>query len=124
MNPATPESKKVQRKRYTGRVKEKAALVITDFWGKILATLIAGAISGGIVFALDIRSTQDIVGTKVDALQQAQLPPRIDKLEVKVDNVNKTLDEMQQTQHEQNQKLDMLINRLITFPNNNLANKQ
>ena len=99
-------------------VRSTAALVLNDFWGKIIASLMVMAIGSGVAFALDMKSDQDIQGTKLEAIEKANIPPRLDKLEQKVDNVQDDVTDVKVAQQQMNQKMDYLIQQLLPGTHN------
>lgn len=59
------------------------AIVITEFWAKVLGTLITAAIIGGFAAYAD----QKVYIEKVQSLEKANLPERLARIEEKVDRV-------------------------------------
>ena len=64
------------------------AIVITEFWAKVLGTLITAAVIGGFAAYAD----QKVYIEKVQSLEKANLPERLTRIESKVDEVLNRLD--------------------------------
>jgi hypothetical protein len=93
--------------------KHHRAIVLTDFWAKVLSGLLVSCIIGGGGYAWNANAANARLQEKVESLEQAKLPSRLDKLEVKVDDTKRSIDEMKQNQGafqmEMRQKMDLLI---------------
>src|SRR5262245_10908722 len=89
------------------------AIVINNFWAGILGTLFTTCIVGGITFAWNSNAQQAVTQSKVEILEQANLPSRLDRLEEKVNSTNETLNEFRQQNKEQQAKMEQKIDLIL-----------
>lgn len=78
------------------------ALVISPFWASIMAAVLGTGILSGIAFAVNLNSDTQVLKNQMQAVQTANVPERLAKLETK-------MDEIKEGQAAQSRKLDYLI---------------
>jgi hypothetical protein len=92
------------------------ALVISKWWAGVFASLAATSAISAFGFAWSANSQQTAMQVKVEAIEQANLPDRMARIEETVKSTDKTVDDIKATQREQSamqmdmsRKIDQLI---------------
>ena len=89
------------------------AIIIKDLWGKILSAIVITGILGGVAFAFDQNATNAQVKTLVDTIEKRgyDRDARLNKLGEKVENVQRSVNDVRSQQIRIETKLDYLIDK-------------
>lgn len=85
------------------------ALVVTDFWATVIATLMASAVIGGVAFAFGVASQTSALAAQVGELEKANLPTDMAAVKESVSGIKTQIGQQQKQLDDINGKLDWII---------------
>lgn len=92
------------------------ALVLNDFWGKVVAGVMISFFVGGIGYAINSYAAQQVFKDNQDKLIEAKLPERMVRIEQKVEGNGLVMDKIDK---KMDKMLDLYYRDLRKRDNNN-----
>jgi peptidoglycan hydrolase CwlO-like protein len=92
--------------------KNGVALIISDKIGQVLISVIIAGILGGIGFSYNTYAEQQVMKGHITEMKQSKLPERMGRVEEKINNINKNVDDVKQDLKDLNKKVDKLLQAL------------
>lgn len=83
-------------------------IAIKQPWVSVVTGLVSVIIVGGFTFAWSVNAQQNVTQTKLDAIEDANLPERITRLEVIQQGTQRDVDDVKQTTARIEAKLDAM----------------
>lgn len=89
------------------------AIVIKDLWGKVLSTLAVMGIAGGMSFAFAQNATNAEIKTHIELVNEKTKAQddRLNKMDTKIDGVQKSVNDVREHQARIETKLDILLDK-------------
>src|SRR4051812_41217700 len=89
------------------------SIEINDFWAGIIGTLLVTVIIGGFSLAWNVTNAQSITQEKVESIEKANVPSRMDKLEEKVTGIKDNVEDIKSEQKVIGSKIDLLLRQKV-----------
>ena len=89
-------------------------VAVNGLWAKIFASLFVALFMGAFGYAWNASAQQAVMQEKVQKLEDAKLPEKVTRLEVKLDNVDQNVNDLKQQQAAISGKIDFLVREQIS----------
>ena len=88
------------------------AFIINQLWAGIFASLLVSAILGGVAYAWQDNAEKSELRTKLEAIEGAQLPDRMVRIETKIESTNDSVRRIEAQQIKIDDKIDKIVEKL------------